>query len=76
MIIPSEARPKSQFIASLNAEGELSAELQPIPTSCDPQSGTPLQIDLAGAHILIGLVGSISFVGLLLWALLKLWLFE
>jgi len=35
----------------------------------------PRQLNLSGSDVLFGFASAIAFTGLLLWALLKLWLF-
>jgi hypothetical protein len=37
---------------------------------------TPFEINLSGAQMLAGLVSALSIVAVVLWALIKLWLFE
>ena len=39
-------------------------------------SGAAPGLSLSGSQVLIGWVSALSAVGLLLWAFLKLWLFE
>lgn len=39
-------------------------------------SGAPPGLSLSGSQVLIGWVSALTAVGLLLWAFLKLWLFE
>jgi hypothetical protein len=34
------------------------------------------ELDLSGSDVLFGFASAIAFTGLLLWALLKLWLFD
>ena len=36
----------------------------------------PAEINLSGSEILVGFASAICLTGLVLWALLKLWLFE
>ena len=36
----------------------------------------PYEVNLSGTQLLVGLISVLSAVGLLLWAFLKLWLFE
>jgi hypothetical protein len=42
------------------------------------QQGTalPAEINLSGSELLVGFASAICLMGLVLWALLKLWLFE
>jgi hypothetical protein len=37
---------------------------------------SPYEVNLSGTQVLVGFISALSTVGLLLWALLKLWLFE
>jgi hypothetical protein len=37
---------------------------------------TPNEINLSGSQVLVGSLSALSTVGLLLWAIIKLWLFE
>ena len=50
------------------------------PKAVTPQleQGTalPPEINLSGSELLVGFASAICLTGLLLWALLKLWLFE
>ena len=39
-------------------------------------SRAPNQLNLSGSQVLIGWVAAVSAVGLLLWAFLRLWLFQ
>jgi hypothetical protein len=43
-----------------------------------PEQGTalPPEINLSGSELLVGFASAICLTGLVLWALLKLWLFE
>ena len=35
-----------------------------------------MEINLSGSQMLVGLAAGLCFVGLLLWAILRLWLFD
>jgi hypothetical protein len=37
---------------------------------------SPIEINLSGSQMLVGLAAGLCFVGLLLWAILRLWLFD
>jgi hypothetical protein len=39
-------------------------------------AGAPLEINLSGAQILAGFAGALSFVAIMMWTLIRLWLFE
>ena len=41
-----------------------------------PSSGRPGELTLTGSQVLAGFVSALFTVSLLLWALIKLWLFE
>jgi hypothetical protein len=55
------------------------AQLRPKPEASNiipTPSFTYNGIDLSGSHLLVGCISALVAVGLLLWAFLKLWLFE
>lgn len=39
-------------------------------------SGRPGELNLSGSQVLVGCVSALGTVGLLLWTLIKFWLFE
>lgn len=41
-----------------------------------PSSGRPGELTLTGSQVLAGCVSALCTTGVLLWALIKLWLFE
>jgi hypothetical protein len=41
-----------------------------------PSTNVPLAISLSAAQVLGWLAGSVSFVGLVLWVVIRFWLFE
>lgn len=47
-----------------------------VTTVDQPGSARPGEINLSGWQVLVGWVSALSAVGLLLWAVTKLWLFE
>lgn len=51
-------------------------ESTPLRLADSAPSSTPLGLNLSGSQVLIGWVSALGTVGLLLWAFMKLWLFE
>jgi len=47
-----------------------------ITTAEQPGSGRPGETNLSGSQVLVGCVAALCTVSLLLWAVIKLWLFE
>jgi hypothetical protein len=55
------------------------ARLQPgvkLSNASSSPSFTRNEINLSGSEVLVGWLSALSTVGLLLWAIIKLWLFE
>ena len=58
-----------------------SARLQPLPTRARPavavsaQALRPCEITVSGSQLLVGFASGLVSVGLLVWAIIRLWLF-
>ena len=78
MIAPSEAREGAGQIEFPLATWE-GTKVQPKPAATRPDQYAAVaqfEINLSGSHFLAGFATALCFVGVLLWAVLKLWLFE
>ena len=78
MIAPSASHNTTGQIAlplSLPAE----RPIQPNPIVLPLVQDTPRssgELNLVASHVLIALVSAVSFIGIVFWAFLRLWLFE
>ena len=75
MIVPSEVREGAGQIEFPLATWE-GTKVQPKPAATRPDQYAQFEINLSGSHLLAGFATPLCFVGVLLWAVLKLWLFE
>lgn len=78
MIAPSEIREGAGQIGFPLATWE-STKAQPKPAATRPDQDAAVarfEISLSGSQLLAGFATVLCFVSVLLWAVLKLWLFE
>ncbi len=78
MIAPSEVRKGVGQIGFPLAtlEGK-KVQPKPVATRLDQDAAVArFEINLSGSQLLTGFATALCFMGVLLWALLKLWLFE
>jgi hypothetical protein len=47
-----------------------------VTSDLEQDTALPPEINLSGSELLVGFASAICLIGLVLWALLKLWLFE
>ena len=64
-----------QFSAMLIGTAEMSLDSS-IVTAEEANSGRPGELNLTGSQVLAGCVSALGTVALLLWAVIRLWLFE
>jgi hypothetical protein len=78
MIAPGEVRRVAGEIEfPLAAQEDTKVRPKPAAVRLDQNAATPaFEISLSGAQILAGFASALSFVAIVLWALIKLWLFE
>jgi hypothetical protein len=78
MIAPGEVRQVAGPIQfPLAAQEDRKVRSKPASARLDQNAAmAPFEINLSGAQILAGFASALSFVAIVFWALLKLWLFE
>ncbi len=82
MIAPSEVREGAgqiEFPLAAPVPAQEGRKVRPKPASArlDQNAAVaPFEINLSGAQILAGFASALSFVAIVLWTLIKLWLFE
>ena len=77
MIAPSEIREGAGQIGFPLATWEsIKAQPKPAATRPDQEAVARFEISLSGSQLLAGFATALCFVSILLWAVLKLWLFE
>ncbi len=78
MIVPGEVRQVAgqiEFPLAAPVPAQEDTKVRPKPAfACLDQNAAiaPFEINLSGAHILAGLASALSFVAIVLWALIKL----
>jgi len=77
MIVPAESQNTVRAIPfPLDAQKRPPASFTATARVPQVSPDVPVQLNLAASHVLVGLVSAVSFVGIVFWALLRLWLFE
>lgn len=66
-----------QFPSSVAVFGNARSCPKPqMPAISFVRSFTPNELNLSGSKVLVGCISALCMMGLLLWAILKLWLFD
>jgi hypothetical protein len=77
MVRVKEAREGAEnSMLTVTREGTLVCESRVTAARVEQKAMLPRELNLSGSGVLFGFASAITFTGLLLWALLKLWLFE
>jgi hypothetical protein len=78
MTVPSEVRQVAgQMQLQLVAQEDRKVRPRPASARLDQKAAmAPFEINLSGAQILAGFASALSFLAIVFWALIKLWLFE
>ena len=76
MVHVKEAREGAEnAMLAVPREGTLVCESRVAAARVEQKAMLPRELSLSGSGVLFGFASAIAFTGLLLWALLKLWLF-
>ena len=76
MVRVKEAREGAEnAMLTMLREGTLVWESRAVEARVKQKAMFPRELNLSGSDVLFGFASAIAFTGLLLWALLKLWLF-
>ena len=78
MIAPSEVpNVPAQIVLPLTVPNQQPVQSIAVIPQVDRNSALSTgELNLVASHVLLGLVGAVSFIGIVFWALLRLWLFE